>query len=381
MRSTSPADATRQARCHSRGNRFAGPETTPDGSRSCSRKRFQCSREHAPEAAARAHHAQDLQRVADVDVERAQVAELARGLRVVPEPARRRRDLDAAHEVEPRELLHRARAQVRLAARPRCRRCRTGRSAARRSRASSRSATSRATKRTGSSTSLIASGAITPACAPSSSASSSVSSVSRARRRGEPDPRLDGPLAGLREPRLVLARLLDDDPDHALAAALVELVPLAGRAHHEDHVGAAPALDQVADQATLIGVVRLAVGRQARDDRDRQSAARSVVLERSHALDSTSPARADPERRAGRRRAGCRRVTVTKIAAPGNTASHQARGVGLRDGQDRAPGDDLRRDADAQERQARLGQDRARDAERHRRPAPARSRWAARGAA
>ena len=45
------------------------------------------------------------------------VAELPRRLGVVPEPPRRRRDLDAAHEVQPRELLDPLRAQVRHAAR------------------------------------------------------------------------------------------------------------------------------------------------------------------------------------------------------------------------------------------------------------------------
>ena len=99
---------------------------------------------------ARAEHVEDQHRVADVDAELAALVEARRGLRVVAEHLARRRDLDAAHEVEPRERLHLARADVghlrvdgdvgvvvevdRDAAR----------------RASSRSATSRATKRTGS---------------------------------------------------------------------------------------------------------------------------------------------------------------------------------------------------------------------------------------
>ena len=54
-----------------------------------------------------------------------------------------------------------------------------------------------------------------------------------------------------------------------------------------------------------------------------------------------------------------------KMAKPGNTASHQAKGGGAGFLQDRAPGDQLGGHADAEKAQTRLDENRAGDAEHH----------------
>ena len=91
MRSPSPTRQSCQARAHSRGSAFAGPETTPIGRPPRMRRRCQCS-ESTPSQPVRGRKMlEDQHRVADVDPELTAVPEARRRLRVVAEHAARAR--------------------------------------------------------------------------------------------------------------------------------------------------------------------------------------------------------------------------------------------------------------------------------------------------
>src|SRR5215831_18329355 len=63
------------------------------------------------------------------------------------------------------------------------------------------------------------------------------------------------------------AASVDHDPRDGLPSAIVHPVPLASGAGREQDVGAAPALDYIADGRTLLVFENLTLGREDRDDR------------------------------------------------------------------------------------------------------------------
>ena len=310
MRSASPARHTCQARAHSRGSAFAGPATTPIGQPAAQPPPLPVLGERAEPARARPEELEDQHRVADVDAELAALAEARRRLRVVAEHLPRRRDLDAAHEVEPRERLHLARADVRHAAGPRrCRRCRRGTPGCVACAASSRSATSRATKRTGSREALGSRAAPAPRRRRRAAiAKSRFSSVSSRRVGRDARPDLDAARRRGRAPRSASRPPRRRPRITRLAERGRQPVPLAGGAGREDHVGAVAVLDHVAHEAALVVLEQLAAAVEHGHDRHREPVPRPGVLDAAQRRNLAASAKlpgASARASCGRRRA-CR---------------------------------------------------------------------------